>query len=179
MPVYFSRAGGGQKNTSPVIQVLSNRGTDVVATNDMHGEVYQDWIDITTIEIRRESSNSRFHLSFKGKCRANKSGNAYGAPKIRIALSAIDADANDADSLLDWNPGGTGPSQSEGEGQQASDSGGYDTTHFSHYMEIHQTSAGIGKYRLQLKCNRYGDDSYSQISAIASGSLEIIESEIF
>lgn len=177
MPVYFSRAGGGQKNMSPVIQVLSNHGTDVVATNEQYGETYQDWIDITTVSIRRESSNSRFHLSFKGKCRANKSGNAYGAPKIRIALSAIDADADDADSLLDWNPGGTGPSQSEGEGKQASDSGGYDTTHFSHYMLIQQ-GAGIGKYRLQLKCSRYGDDD-PDISAIASGSLEIIESEIF
>ena len=174
MAVYFSRAGGGQKNMSPVIQVLSSRGTDVEAINEQHGETYQDWKDITTVTIRRESNNSRFHISFKGECRANKSGNAYGAPKIRLALSGADTDADDAGNALYFNSSTT---QGDGEGQLASD--GYDTTSFSHYMEIQQSGGEVGKYRLQLKCNRYGDDSYSDISAIASGSLEIIESEIF
>lgn len=161
MVVYFSRAGGGQHNCSPVLQVVSAHGTDVTSTNS-GGDA--DWKDIATVNVHRITDTVRFNIAINCKCQATKSTNAYGAPEIRLAIDNGSGDANNAQDVYRF-----------GEGLQASDE--YDTTSFTYYYNHGFDGVSFARYRLQLKCNRYGTDTSTPVSATASGSLEVIVAE--
>jgi hypothetical protein len=166
MAVYFSRAGGGQHNCSPVIQVLTSFGSGVEAINsDGKKANPNNWKDIATITVIKESNNSVIHLSINGWSSSSIDGNTKGSAGIRLAKDSGSGDADSASDVIDL-----------GVGQQALD--GYDDMDiFTHSLTDDETS-GTVRYRLQLQCNAPDNEDDSP-SANATGFMEVMESEQF